>query len=95
MEKPMNNAELAALLAEKHGLTKTSARALVDDAFAAIIAAAARGEDVTLSGFGKFSVKASLKREGRNPRTGAAMTIPASKRLSFSAAKAAKDALNG
>ncbi|MBP9158984.1 MAG: HU family DNA-binding protein, partial [Sphingobium sp.] len=46
----MNNAELAALLAEKHGLTKTSARALVDDAFAAIIAAAARGEDVTLSG---------------------------------------------
>jgi DNA-binding protein HU-beta len=48
-----------------------------------------------LPGFGKFKVKESAAREGRNPSTGEAIKIPASKKLSFTPAKAVKDQLNG
>ena len=57
--------------------------------------AAAKGEEISLNGFGKFKVKASAEREGRNPSTGATITIAASKKLSFTPAKAVKDKLNG
>ena len=91
----MNNADLAEALAETLGTTKTDARKAVDAVFAAIADAAAKGEEVSLNGFGKFKVKASPAREGRNPATGAAMTIAASNKLTFSPAKAVKDRLNG
>ena len=91
----MNNADLTEALAETLGTTKTDARKAVDAVFAAITDAAARGEEVSLNGFGKFKVKASPAREGRNPATGAAMTIAASNKLTFSPAKAVKDRLNG
>ncbi len=91
----MNNADLAEALAETLGTTKTDARKAVDAVFAAITDAAAKGEEVSLNGFGKFKVKASPAREGRNPATGAAMTIAASNKLTFSPAKAVKDRLNG
>lgn len=48
-----------------------------------------------LPGFGKFKVKETPEREGRNPSTGATIKISASKKLSFTPAKAIKDALNG
>ena len=60
-----------------------------------IVAAAAKGEEVSLAGFGKFKVKDSPAREGRNPATGEAMQIAASRKLTFAPAKAVKDALNG
>ena len=91
----MNNNDLADKLAAENGLTKADARKLVDGVFAAIADAAAKGEEVSLNGFGKFKVKDSPAREGRNPATGAAMTIAASKKLGFSPAKAVKDKLNG
>lgn len=91
----MNNADLAEALAETLGTTKADARKAVDAVFAAIADAAAKGEEVSLNGFGKFKVKASPAREGRNPATGAAMKIAASKKLAFSPAKAVKDRLNG
>ncbi len=91
----MNNADLAEALAETLGTTKADARKAVDAVFAAITDAAAKGEEVSLNGFGKFKVKASPAREGRNPATGAAMTIAASNKLTFSPAKAVKDRLNG
>lgn len=91
----MNNNDIAETLAADHGLTKADARKLVDSVFATITAAASKGEEVSLNGFGKFKVKASPAREGRNPATGAAMQIPASKKLTFAAAKAVKDKLNG
>lgn len=91
----MNNNDLADTLAAENGLTKTDARKLVDGVFAAIVAAAGKGEEVSLSGFGKFKVKDSPAREGRNPSTGAAMQIAASKKLTFAPAKAVKDKLNG
>ncbi|MFA7602118.1 MAG: HU family DNA-binding protein [Novosphingobium sp.] len=91
----MNNNDIAEALAADHGLTKADARKLVDSVFATITTAASKGEEISLNGFGKFKVKASPAREGRNPATGAAMQIPASKKLTFAAAKAVKDKLNG
>ena len=91
----MNNNDLADTLAADNGITKADARKYVDGVFAAIANAAAKGEEVSLNGFGKFKVKASPAREGRNPATGAAMQIAASKKLTFAPAKAVKDKLNG
>jgi DNA-binding protein HU-beta len=89
----MNNSDLAEQIAAEHGLSKADARKVVDAVFTAVGDAAARGDEVSLNGFGKF--KDSPEREGRNPATGEAMTIKASKKLSFTPAKAVKDKLNG
>ncbi len=91
----MNNSDLADAVAAGSGIAKTDARKLVDAVFEAIGNAAAKGEEVSLNGFGKFKVKDSPEREGRNPATGEAMTIKASKKLTFAPAKAIKDKLNG
>jgi DNA-binding protein HU-beta len=91
----MNNASLAEQLASSHDLSKTDARLYVDAVFAAIADAAAKGTEVTLNGFGKFKVKDQAERQGRNPSTGEAITIAASKKVSFTPAKAFKDRLNG
>ena len=91
----MNNNDLAEAIAADNGLTKTDARKLVDGMCAAIADAAAKGDEVSLNGFGKFKVKATPAREGRNPSTGATIQIAAAKKLTFSPAKAIKDKLNG
>ena len=91
----MNNNDLADQVAATHGVSKVDARKIVDTVFAAIGDAAAGGSEVSLSGFGKFKVKATAAREGRNPATGEPMTIKASKKLSFTPAKAVKDKLAG
>lgn len=91
----MNNSDLADTIASSADVSKADARTIVDAVFAAIADAAAKGEEVSLNGFGKFKVKDSPEREGRNPATGEAMTIKASKKLTFAAAKAVKDKLNG
>jgi DNA-binding protein HU-beta len=91
----MNNSDLAERISEANGLSKADARKLVDGVFVAITEAAAAGEEVSLNGFGKFKVKESPAREGRNPGTGQAIQIAASKKLAFTPAKAVKDKLNG
>lgn len=91
----MNNNDLADAIAEANGLTKVAARKLVGDICEAIASAAAKGDEISLNGFGKFKVKASPAREGRNPSTGETIKIKASKKLTFAAAKAVKDRLNG
>lgn len=91
----MNNSDLADKLAASQGITKADARKYVDAVFAAIADASAEGEEVSLNGFGKFKVKESPAREGRNPATGDTIQIAASKKLGFTAAKAVKDKLNG
>jgi DNA-binding protein HU-beta len=91
----MNNSDLADTLAAANDLTKVEARKLVDGVFSAIADAAAKGEEISLNGFGKFKVKDTPAREGRNPSTGATIQIAASRKLSFAAAKAVKDKLNG
>lgn len=91
----MNNGELIDNVASAHGLSKADAKKVVDGVFAAIADAAAKGNEVSINGFGKFKVKESAAREGRNPATGETIQIAASKKLAFAPAKAIKDKLNG
>jgi DNA-binding protein HU-beta len=91
----MNTTDLADHIADTHGVTKADARKIVDGVIAAIADAAAKGDEVALNGFGKFKVKDSPARQGRNPSTGEAITIAASRKLTFAPAKALKDKLNG
>lgn len=91
----MNNAELAETLVGVHAISKSDARKIVDALLASIVEAAAKGEEVSLAGFGKFKVKDSPAREGRNPSTGETIQIAAAKKLTFVPAKAVKDALKG
>lgn len=90
----MNSADIAAIIAEKHSVTRQQAKDTVASVFAAIVDAAAKGEDTAVPGFGKFAVKHSPARQGRNPATGAVIEIAANNKLSFAQAKAAKDAIN-
>ncbi len=90
----MNSADLVEKIATAHDLTKADAKKLVDAVFGLIAEAAAKGEEISLPGFGKFKVKESAAREGRNPSTGETITIAASKKLGFTPAKAIKDKLN-
>ncbi len=91
----MNNSDLIDSVATQNGIAKADAKKIIDSTIAAIVDAAAKGEEISLNGFGKFKVKDSPAREGRNPSTGAAITIAASRKLSFAPAKAVKDKLNG
>ncbi len=77
-----------------NSLTKVQAKGIVEAVFQAITNAASSDAETSIPGFGKFKVKASPEREGRNPSTGATMKIAASKKLTFAPAKALKDALN-
>lgn len=87
--------DLAERLAQAHGLTKAQAKSAVEDVLKGITEAASKGEEISLSGFGKFKVQNKPERDGRNPATGATIKIPATKKLVFQPAKALKDALNG
>lgn len=91
----MNNSDLADKLATETGVSKAEARKAVDVVFAAIAAAAAAGEEISLNAFGKFKIKDTPARDGRNPATGETIRIAASKKLTFAPAKAVKDRLNG
>ena len=86
--------EIADKIASDNGLTKVQAKGIVEAVFQAIADAAASDSETSIPGFGKFKVKASPEREGRNPATGEKMTVAASKKLTFAPAKALKDALN-
>lgn len=91
----MNIAELAERVAAEQSLDKAQARKVIEAALKAVVEVAKGGAEVTLPGFGKFKVQDRPEREGRNPATGEAMTLAASRKLAFSPAKAVKDALNG
>ena len=90
----MNKNDLIDIVIEEHDLTKTFARDLVDTVFRSIGDAAQNGEEVSIFGFGRFHVTERGARKGRNPSTGEAIKIAASKRLRFSPARAMKTALN-
>jgi DNA-binding protein HU-beta len=89
----MNIGELAKGVAATTGSSESDAKAAITAVFDQIASAAAKGEDISIPGFGKFAVKDRPERQGRNPATGEAMTIAASKKVSFAAAKGLKDRL--
>jgi DNA-binding protein HU-beta len=90
----MNKIELVAAIAESTGLNKADATKAVDAVLDTITATLRSGDEVRLVGFGTFSVSARAASEGRNPRTGEVIKIPASKRPKFSAGKGLKDSVN-
>ena len=90
----MNKAELIEAVASDTGLTKASAARALDSAIENITNALRGGNGVTLVGFGTFTVRQREARMGRNPRTGEAIQIKASRVPGFKAGKALKDALN-
>lgn len=86
--------EIADKIAAEQNLTKAQAKTIVEAVFKEITNAAASGAETSIPGFGKFKVKDTPAREGRNPATGASIQIAASKKLTFTPAKTIKDALN-
>lgn len=90
----MNSSDLADKLASANAnLTKAQAKEIVDATLGAVRDALVAGEEVNLPGFGKFKVQDKPARTGRNPSTGETIQIAASKKISFAAGKALKDAV--
>lgn len=89
----MTKADLVAKVAET-GMSKKQAAEAVDALIAAIKGALAKGEKVSLVGFGSFSVRKRKARTGRNPQTGKPLKIPAKKVPMFSSGKGLKDAVS-
>jgi DNA-binding protein HU-beta len=90
----VNKNDLVAAVAAQAELSKADAAKAVDAVFAAIGEALQKNDEVRLVGFGTFSVAERAASEGRNPRTGEKITIPASKQPKFKAGKGLKDAVN-
>ncbi|MBR0236245.1 MAG: HU family DNA-binding protein [Clostridia bacterium] len=90
----MNKTQLVEAIAQKTGLKKKDAEAAVSALVDATVAALADGDKVQISGLGTLAVKEKAARTGRNPRTQATITIPASKSATFTASKTLKESLN-
>lgn len=89
----MNQSELIAAVTAKTDLSKKQTETLLKITGEVITDALAKGDEVTILGIGKLSVTEKAERKGRNPATGAEITIPAKKAPKFTAAKALKDAV--
>ena len=90
----MTKAELISAVAEKSELTKKDSEKAVAAVIESITEALAKGDKVSLVGFGTFEVKNRSARNGINPRTKESMPIPASKLPAFKAGKALKEAVS-
>ena len=96
LETPtLTKAELAELLFDRLGLNKRESKDMVEGFFEIVHGTLVTGKDVKLSGFGNFNIRRKAPRPGRNPRTGTAIKIKASKVPKFRPGKGLKDALNG
>ena len=90
----MNKNDLVAAVSANAGISKSDGTIAVDSLLASIASALKSGDDVRITGFGTFSVTHRKASEGRNPRTGEVIQIPASKQPKFKAGKTLKQALN-
>ncbi|MGN1122382.1 MAG: HU family DNA-binding protein [Eubacteriales bacterium] len=89
----MNKTELIAAIAEKAGASKKDSEKVVNATIDVITEALAKGDKISLVGFGTFEVRERAAREGKNPQTGEKIKIAASKVPAFKAGKALKDAI--
>jgi len=89
----MNKSDLIEAMADAADISKSAAGRALDGLTDAIAVALKGGDSVSVIGFGTFSVKARAERMGRNPQTGEAIKISASKTPTFKAGKALKDAV--
>ncbi len=90
----MNKNDLVAEVAASAGLSKADAAKSVEAVFNSITLALSSGGEVRLVGFGTFSVAQRKATQGRNPRTGERIQIPASRQPKFKAGKSLKDSVN-
>ncbi len=90
----MNKRELGEAVGGAFGGNKAMGEAAVDAVVGAITASLAKGEKISIAGFGNFEVRDRPARTGRNPRTGEPVQIEAKKAPAFKAAKGLKDAVN-
>ena len=90
----MNKNDLVAVVSDKTGRSKADSAKAVDGVFDCITDALKSGTEVRLVGFGTFAVTQRAASEGRNPRTGERIQIPASNQPKFKAGKGLKDAVN-
>lgn len=90
----MTKAELIAAVAKKSGLKNTEATKAIDAALEIIMKTVAKDNDVRIVGFGTFTLAKRAARQGRNPRTGAAIKIPATKVPRFRPGKDFKEAVS-
>ena len=90
----MNKTELIDAMADSADISKAAAGRALEGMISAIAGALKSGDQVSIVGFGAFSVRERAARTGRNPQTGQTITIKASKSPAFKAGKALKDAVN-
>lgn len=91
----MNKGELIDAVAEKAEVSKKDAELIITATINTIMETVSEGDKVTLVGFGSFEARDRKEREGRNPKTGETMTIPATTVPAFSAGKAFKEKVAG
>lgn len=89
----MNKSDLVDIIADAAQVSKSVAGNTLEKILGSITNALSQGEGVTLVGFGTFSVRDRKERTGRNPHTGLALQIPASKAVTFKSGKLLKDAV--
>lgn len=90
----MNKSDLIDAIANGAELSKVQASRVLDTLVETISKTLSKGDQITVAGFGTFSVRSRAARTGRNPQTGEAIAIKASKVPGFKAGKALKDAVN-
>ncbi|MEC9291144.1 MAG: HU family DNA-binding protein [Pseudomonadota bacterium] len=90
----MNKNELISAVADSASITKTDAAKAVDAVFDTISTSLSSGTEVRLTGFGTFTVTSRKATTGRNPRTGEAIQIPASKLPKFRPGKTLRESVN-
>ena len=90
----MNKSEFEKYIPEKHSITQKEAGNIIDTFTSSVISALSEGNEISLIGFGNFSVSEVAARAGRNPKTGAAIQIAAYKQPRFKVGQKLKDAVN-
>ena len=90
----MNKSELTSSVAARTSVTRADADSVVAEVFATIAEALARGEKVSIAGFGTFATRSRTPRQGRNPATGESIAIAASTAPSFKTGKTLREAAN-
>ena len=88
-----NKTEFIEFMAEKHGISKVEAKKALDMVKTSIMEVLKNGDEINLTGFGKFSVVHKDEGEARNPSTGGTITVPAHDVPKFSFSKAFKDSI--
>lgn len=90
----MNKSEFITHIADQHKCTKIEAEKVIDTFASSVIAAIGQGKEISLLGFGNFTISKVAARNGHNPRTGSALKIAAYNQPKFKVGSKLKDAVN-